>query len=198
MLRGTVTHQLASMERIEGLAKLTGAERYVDDIPIEGGLWGMTVRSPAPRGRIREIRFGPAVDWSQFTIVDHRDIPGANEVLLIEPDQPLLAADRVRHVHEPIVLLAHPSRDAVRRAVRSVQASEPNGAPRSTERRSAANSASVCGACTCFVQSVGSGTGHGASNDRAASSPCARRHRLDHRQSAARVTRLARNAFRST
>ena len=109
------------MERIEGLAKLTGAERYVDDLPVEGALWGMTVRSPASRGRIREIRFDPAVDWSEFVVVDHRDVPGANEVLLIEPDQPILASDRVRHVHEPVVLLAHPSRDAVRRAVRSVE-----------------------------------------------------------------------------
>jgi CO/xanthine dehydrogenase Mo-binding subunit len=109
------------MERIEGIAKLTGAERYVDDLPVEGALWGMTVRSPAPRGRIREIRFDPAVDWSRFVVVDHRDVPGANEVLLIEPDQPVLAAGRVRHVHEPVVLLAHASRDAVRRAVRAVE-----------------------------------------------------------------------------
>ena len=109
------------MERIEGIAKLTGAERYVDDLPAEGALWGMTVRSPAPRGRIREVRFDPSVDWSRFVVVDHRDVPGANEVLLIEPDQPVLAADRVRHVHEPVVLLAHPSRDAVRQAARAVE-----------------------------------------------------------------------------
>src|SRR5688572_15684584 len=109
------------MERIEGIAKLTGAERYVDDLPAEGALWGMTVRSPAPRGWIREVRFDPSVDWSQFVVVDHRDVPGANEVLLIEPDQPVLASDRVRHVHEPVVLLAHPSRDAARRAARAVR-----------------------------------------------------------------------------
>ena len=108
------------MERIEGIAKLTGTERYVDDLPVEA-LWGMTVRSKAPRGRIREIRFDPAIDWSQFVVVDHRDVPGANEVALIEPDQPVLAADRVCHVHEPVVLLGHPSRDAVRRAVRAVE-----------------------------------------------------------------------------
>jgi CO/xanthine dehydrogenase Mo-binding subunit len=109
------------MERIEGLAKLSGAERYVDDLPAEGVLWGMTVRSSAARGRIRELRFDAAVDWSQFVVVDHRDVPGVNEVALIEPDQPILAAEQVRHVHEPVVLLAHPSRDAVRRAVRAVE-----------------------------------------------------------------------------
>ena len=91
------------MERIEGLAKLTGAERYVDDLAIEGVLWGMTVRSPAPRGRIRAIRFGPAVDWSEIVVVDHRDVPGENTVLLIERDQPVLAADRVRHLNDVII-----------------------------------------------------------------------------------------------
>jgi CO/xanthine dehydrogenase Mo-binding subunit len=108
------------MQRREGLEKLTGRERYVDDLPLDGFLWGMTVRSPAPRGRITAIRFGSDVDWSPFTVVDHRDLPGPNEIALIEPDQPVLAADRVRHVHEPVVLLAHPDRRALRRAAAAV------------------------------------------------------------------------------
>ena len=51
------------MDRLEGLAKLTGRERYLDDEPIDGCLWGMTVRSPAPRGRITAVRFDPALNW---------------------------------------------------------------------------------------------------------------------------------------
>lgn len=109
------------MKRREGMSKLTGAERYVDDLVIEGCLWGMTVRSPAARGNIVDVRFESGVDWSEFVIVDHRDIPGPNEVFLIERDQPVLAADVVRHLHEPVLLLAHPSRDAVRRAVRAIE-----------------------------------------------------------------------------
>ena len=81
------------MERVEGIAKLSGAERYVDDLPIEDCLWGMTVRSPSPRGRIRRVDFGDGIDWSEFIIVDQHDIPGANEVRLIETDQPILAGD---------------------------------------------------------------------------------------------------------
>lgn len=108
------------MERVEGLAKLTGAERYVDDLPLGDFLWGATVRSAVPRGKITAIRFDESVDWSEFTIVDHRAIPGDNTVFLIEADQPVLAADRVRHVHEPVLLLAHPSRGALRRALRAV------------------------------------------------------------------------------
>ncbi len=109
------------MKRVEGLSKLTGRELYVDDLAVDDVLWGGTVRSPAARGRIREVRFGSGVDWSEFVVVDHRDIPGSNAVFLIEDDQPVLASDRVRHLHEPVALLAHPSRHAVRRALREVE-----------------------------------------------------------------------------
>ncbi|MCK5489145.1 MAG: xanthine dehydrogenase family protein [Gemmatimonadetes bacterium] len=109
------------MKRVEGLSKLTGRELYVDDLPVDDFLWGATVRSPASRGRIRAIRFGESVDWAAFTIVDHRDIPGSNTVFLIEEDQPVLAAERVRHRHEPVLLLAHPSRESLRRALSAIE-----------------------------------------------------------------------------
>ncbi len=109
------------MKRVEGLSKLTGREMYVDDLPVDGCLWGATVRSPAPRGRIREIRFSDTVDWSEFTVVDHRDIPGSNSIFLIEDDQPVLAVDRVRHLHEPVLLLAHPSRESLSRALSAIE-----------------------------------------------------------------------------
>ncbi|MEE8476958.1 MAG: molybdopterin cofactor-binding domain-containing protein, partial [Gemmatimonadales bacterium] len=109
-----------ALDRIEGLAKLSGRERYVDDLAVDGCLWGMTVRSPSPRGRIREIRFDTSIDWSKFVVVDHRDLPGPNEVKHIETDQPVLADNYVRHVHEPVVLLAHSSRRELRRAVQAV------------------------------------------------------------------------------
>lgn len=109
------------MKRVEGLSKLTGQANFVDDLPVDDALWGATVRSPAARGRIRDVRFGPGVDWSEFVVVDHRDIHGRNTVLLIQEDQPVLASDYVRHVHEPVVLLAHPSREEVRRAVQQVE-----------------------------------------------------------------------------
>lgn len=109
------------MHRLEGLAKLTGRERYVDDLPLDGALWGMTVRSPAPRGRVTAIHFRPDVDWSAIIVVDHRDVPGPNEILLIERDQPVLAPGYVRHIHEAVLLVAHPSREMARRAAQAVE-----------------------------------------------------------------------------
>ncbi len=117
---GTPRLTFGAMQRLEGLAKLTGRERYVDDLPLDGFLWGATVRSPAARGRITAVRFGSGVDWSQFTIVDHQDIPGSNVIALIEKDQPVLAPGYVRHVQEPVLLLAHHDRMALRRAVAAV------------------------------------------------------------------------------
>lgn len=109
------------MLRLEGLAKLTGRERYLDDEPIDGCLWGMTVRSPVARGRITGLRFDSSVNWAEFVVVDHRDIPGANETYLIEKDQPVLAWAETRHIHEAVALIAHPDRANVRRAVAAVR-----------------------------------------------------------------------------
>ncbi|MDP1662453.1 MAG: xanthine dehydrogenase family protein, partial [Phycisphaerales bacterium] len=110
-----------SMPRLEGLAKLTGTEAYLDDTVMDGSLWGMTVRSPVARGTIQAIRFDSEIDWSQFVVVDYRDIPGPNETYLIENDQPVLVAHQTRHIHEAVVLLAHPDRDLLRRAVAAVK-----------------------------------------------------------------------------
>lgn len=111
----------ADIPRVDGLAKLSGAARYVDDLAVAGLLHGGTVRSPTARGRIKRIHFDPAVDWREFVIVDHRDLPGPNEIGMIENDCRALAAGDVRHKHEPILLLAHRSMRTLRAALRAVR-----------------------------------------------------------------------------
>ncbi len=111
----------ADLPRIDGLDKLAGRAAYVDDLPTPGAWHGATVRSSVPRGKIRDIHFDPAFDWNDITIVDHRDIPGPNQLKLIDVDQPVLAAGEVRHKHEPILLLAHPSVHKLRDALRAIR-----------------------------------------------------------------------------
>jgi CO/xanthine dehydrogenase Mo-binding subunit len=102
--------------RKEGREKVTGEAKYVDDLKFPGMLHGVTLRSPVARGRIRGIEFPPGLPWDEFTIVTANDIPGENIVALIVDDQPYLAADRVNHPEEPVVLLAHPDKYLVEKA----------------------------------------------------------------------------------
>ncbi len=107
--------------RKEGRAKVTGQARYVDDLVFPGMLYGATVRSRVPRGRIKGISFGEGIPWHEFTIVTAKDIPGENYVALIAHDQPYLADGVVNHSEEPVVLLAHPEKYLLEEARRAVQ-----------------------------------------------------------------------------
>jgi CO/xanthine dehydrogenase Mo-binding subunit len=107
--------------RKEGVDKLLGRARYIDDMDREGMWHGATVRSTIPRGLIRSIAFDPRIDWSQFAVVTAADIPGNNHVRLIYDDQLCLADGRVNHCDEAIVLLAHPSRQKLREAAAAIR-----------------------------------------------------------------------------
>jgi len=109
-----------SVPRKEGRDKVTGKSQYVDDMVVPGMLFGATVRSQIPRGRIKKITFDPAIPWDEFVIVSAKDIPGKNCIALIGEDQPCLATEFVNHPEEPILLLAHPDRHVLPKAVAAV------------------------------------------------------------------------------
>jgi CO/xanthine dehydrogenase Mo-binding subunit len=109
-----------SVPRKEGRDKVTGRSQYVDDMVLPNMLFGATVRSRIPRGRIKGITFGPGISWDEFVIVSAQDIPGKNCIALIGDDQPCLANDFVNHSEEPVLLLAHPDRHLLPQAVDAV------------------------------------------------------------------------------
>ncbi len=100
--------------RKEGKEKVTGAARYVDDLAFPGMIYGRTIRSSIPSGSVTSIRHRLAK--KDFTIVDHRDIPGKNVIAMIERDQPCLVVKKIRHAEEPILLLAHKDREKLLQA----------------------------------------------------------------------------------
>ena len=117
---GTAVDPRAVLRR-EGPEKLTGAALFTDDLVVPGAWYGATVRSTEAHARLLGIDLDPAFDWSTVVVVTATDIPGANVVSLIADDQPALVADEIRHVAEPVALVAAPSaglaraaRDAVR------------------------------------------------------------------------------------
>lgn len=108
-----------NVPRKEGIAKVTGTAKYVDDLSFPGMLHGRTVRSTIPCGEITSLRLG--FPTSGFTIADFRDIPGRNLIALIEEDQPCLVEREVRHVAEPILLLAHSDKEKLLQADVEIQ-----------------------------------------------------------------------------
>ena len=103
-----------NVPRKDGIGKATGQAVYADDLVFPGMIWGRTIRSEIPRGWVRGIR--REFDEAGFTVVDHRDIPGRNVIALIELDQPCLVESEIRHVAEPILLLAHEDRERLNTA----------------------------------------------------------------------------------
>ena len=107
--------------RVEAVSKLTGSAQYVDDLCLPGMIYGATIRSSIPRGSIRSITFDSAISWEEFTIVSAVDIPGKNLVTLLVDDQPYLAQKAINHSQEPILLIAHPSKELLTKATRYVR-----------------------------------------------------------------------------
>lgn len=103
------------IERLEDLRLLRGEGRYVDDIHLNGMLHGAVLRSPMAHGRIlsvdaTEARAMPGVHVV-ITAADLSDgVPTIPIRLFPNPGmdpfrQPVLAADRVRYVGEPVAFV---------------------------------------------------------------------------------------------
>jgi CO/xanthine dehydrogenase Mo-binding subunit len=103
-----------NVPRKDGIGKATGAARYADDLVFPGMLHARTIRTTIPAGELAGVHC--ECDPAGFTVVDHRDIPGENTVALLLRDQPCLVERRIRHRAEPVLLLAHEDREALRRA----------------------------------------------------------------------------------
>ncbi|MEZ4301717.1 MAG: xanthine dehydrogenase family protein molybdopterin-binding subunit [Polyangiaceae bacterium] len=119
--RDRETHAVgASVPRADGTPKVIGTARYVDDFPpMPGELFGLTVRSPVPRGLLNAVKFDPTFDWSDITVVRAEDVP-VNVVALIAEDQPVLAARHLNHAYEPILLLACADKHKLLRAKQAI------------------------------------------------------------------------------
>jgi CO/xanthine dehydrogenase Mo-binding subunit len=113
----------ASVPRVDGVAKVTGRARYLDDLDAPGAWHGATVRSKVPHGVLEAIDLDPAFDWSQVVVATAADIPGANVIRLIEDDQVALVpiGGRVMHVDEALAVVAAPTRALAFAAAKAVK-----------------------------------------------------------------------------
>ncbi|HZD68136.1 MAG TPA: xanthine dehydrogenase subunit D [Actinomycetes bacterium] len=110
-----------SAERPDGVLKVRGEFAYSSDLWVEGMLWGVTVRSPHPRARIRSIAIGEALATpGVHAVLSHEDVPGRKTYGLDVADQPVLAFPEVRYQGEPVALVAADHPESARRGARRV------------------------------------------------------------------------------
>jgi len=102
------------------LLHVTGAARYVDDIPAPAGTLSLAFgTSPIARGKITAmdldaVRAAPGV----VAVLTADDLPFANDVSPSAHDEPLLAMGEVFYVGQPIFLVVATSHLAARKAAR--------------------------------------------------------------------------------
>ncbi|HZF14134.1 MAG TPA: xanthine dehydrogenase family protein molybdopterin-binding subunit [Thermoanaerobaculia bacterium] len=111
-----------SPPRPDGFAKAAGEARYADDLVFPGMWYGATVRSPHPHARLEDLFFRPEAAGGPAVCVTARDLPGPNGVMLADDSWPILADGLVRHVGEPVALVAAPTRLGARAAREGVAA----------------------------------------------------------------------------
>ena len=102
--------------------KVAGKAQYVEDIKIEGMLWGIAVRSPYAHAIIKnikteELELIPGV----HAVITAKDIPGENRVgPSAWKDQPVIAEDKVRFFGEAVALIAAESKEMVKESASKV------------------------------------------------------------------------------
>lgn len=112
-----------NINRLDGVDKVTGKARYVDDIALPGMWHGAIVRTTIPYGKVLGYELDPAFDWSGVVVADAEDIPGKNCVAMIEADVPLIVDDVTKHIGEAVALIAAPTRELAYEARRRVKVS---------------------------------------------------------------------------
>ena len=111
----------APLPRQDAPAKVRGNARYIDDYRFPGELHVALVLSPHPHARVLSIDFKRAESLPGVVkVLTARDVPGANIIGCVFPDQPLLAEDRVRFVGDRVAIVVGESRDAVRKGAQAV------------------------------------------------------------------------------
>src|SRR6202023_1984596 len=104
------------------VAHVTGAARYLDDVPIVSGtLEAALVLSPHAHARIRRVDLSAALAApGVVAAITAADIPGKNDIAPIRSEEPALAADVVEYEGQPVAAIAAATLDQARAAAKLV------------------------------------------------------------------------------
>src|SRR5689334_18364427 len=120
-----------SLPRLEDARFLSGRGQYVDDVDLSNLAWMQVVRSPHAHAVIEKIDIAAARAVSGvlgvYTAADLADlgalpctVPVASLAPMVVPPRFALAAERVRHVGDPVAFVVAETRAAARDAAEAV------------------------------------------------------------------------------
>ncbi len=110
-----------SVQRPDGVPKVTGNFAYVSDLTAEGMLWGATLRSPYARARLVLIDTEPALTMpGVHAVLTQEDVPGRKTFGQISADQPVLLDGEARFWGEPVAVVAADDPETARLAVAAI------------------------------------------------------------------------------
>jgi CO/xanthine dehydrogenase Mo-binding subunit len=89
--------------------------RFVTDMCLPHMLHALTIRSPVAKGRLTSIDC-PKLPGA-YILVTARDIPGKNS--LDDSNHPILAADEVSYIGEPVALLIGPNKNVLEESIKT-------------------------------------------------------------------------------
>jgi CO/xanthine dehydrogenase Mo-binding subunit len=87
------------------------APEILQNISFHSMLYGLTIRSPLARGRLKSLEC-PKLPAS-YTLITAKDIPGTNSLPSLSPEDspvPILAAETLSYIGEPVAILLGPNR----------------------------------------------------------------------------------------
>ncbi len=112
----------AAVRHDSAVGHVTGAARYLDDLPtVPGTLEAALVLSAHAHARIRSIDLTRALaSPGVVAAITAADIPGRNDVAPIRSEEPALAADVVEYEGQPVAAIAAATLDQARAAAKLV------------------------------------------------------------------------------
>lgn len=94
------------------------SKRYIDDIEFGDVLFGKTLYSEIPKGKILSVEI-PELPEGYF-VVDYKDVP-LNRVKVINDEQPVFAEKEVNYVGEPILLVIGKDKEVLRDTIKKIK-----------------------------------------------------------------------------
>lgn len=112
------------LHRIDAMKKTLGIGQYVDDIKVEGMLYGSALRAKYPRALIKSIDISKAlVHPGVEAVLTAEDIPGKRFLGHLVKDWPAMiaAGEETRYVGDAVALVAAKSKKALKEALALIE-----------------------------------------------------------------------------